>query len=230
MSLVSRTALTFLAGLVAVPMTPVTRTSHYPGGARGDPRRLRRRARRRLTSLPDQLTYIHPGFNLKIASVTNFAPGKKPVVEIFMTDDLKAPLDRTGILTPGVISVRFIPAVWDETKKYYMNYIGYNADPAKNQNPSRDNTGTFQDLEVGHYKYTFNFTPSRDDGSDEAPHARRDGLAQHDGHRREELLRGPAVPRLRPRDERGGRDVERVHAREMQPVSRPARAARRQLP
>ena len=39
---------------------------------------------------PDQLTYIRPGFNLKIASVTNFAAGKKPVVEIFMTDDLKA--------------------------------------------------------------------------------------------------------------------------------------------
>ncbi|MFI5121018.1 MAG: hypothetical protein ACHQM4_11425, partial [Thermoanaerobaculia bacterium] len=156
MSLVSRTALTFLAGLVAVPMTPV---AHI--GSSGSP--VVREATpvaydaslKEAYLAPDQLTYIRPGFNIKIASVTNFAAGKKPVVEIFMTDDLKGPLDRAGLLTPGVISVRFIPAVWDATKKYYTNYLGYDPDPAKNANPSRDNTGTFQDLEVGHYKYTF---------------------------------------------------------------------------
>ena len=157
MSLVSRTALTFLAGLVAVPMTPVARTGHSPVAREATPVAYDVTQKEAYLAA-DQFTYIHPGFNLKIGTVTNFAPGKKPVVEIFMTDDLKAPLDRTGVLTPGVISIRFIPAVWDETKKYYMNYIGYDPDPAKNQNPSRDNTGRSQDLEVGHYKYTFNFT------------------------------------------------------------------------
>src|SRR5512140_2066043 len=154
MSLVSRSALTILAGLVAVPMTPVTRTSpHTPAAA--DVPVAYATTQKEAFLAPDQLTYIRPGFNLKIASVSNFAAGQKPVVEIFMTDDLKAPLDRNGILTPGVISIRFVPAVWDAATRRYTNYIGYNADPTKNANPGRDNTGTFQELETGHYKYTF---------------------------------------------------------------------------
>ena len=86
------------------------------------------------------------------------------------------------------------------------------------------------DLEVGHYKYTFASRPPGHDGRDEAPHARRDGLAQHDGHRRQAVLRGPAVPRLRPVHERGRDDVQRDDGRALQPVPRPDRAARRQLP
>ena len=154
MSLVSRSALTFLAGLVAVPMTPVTHTGRSPLAPVATQATYDASLKEAFLA-PDQLTYIRPGFNLKIASVTNFAAGKKPVVEIFMTDDLKGPLDRTGLQTPGLISIRFIPAVWNPTTRRYTNYIGYNADPTKNANPSRDNTGQFQDLEVGHYKYTF---------------------------------------------------------------------------
>ncbi len=157
MSLVSRSALTFLAGLVAVPMTPVMHTSRSPVTpvTREATPVAYESSQKEAYLAPDQLTYIRPGFNLRIASVTNFAPGQKPVVEIYMTDDLKAPLDRTGVLTPGVISVRFIPAVWNPATRRYTDYIGYNADPTKNANPGRDSTGTFQDLETGHYKYTF---------------------------------------------------------------------------
>ena len=154
MSLVSRTALTLLAGLVAVPMTPVTHTSPNAPAAADVPVAYASTQKEAFLA-PDQLTYIRPGLNITIASVTNFAAGQKPVVEIYLTDDLKGPLDRNGLVTPGVISLRFIPAVWDPATRRYTNYIGYNATPSLNANPGRDNTGTWQDLEVGHYKYTF---------------------------------------------------------------------------
>jgi OmcA/MtrC family decaheme c-type cytochrome len=157
MSLVSRTALTLLAGLVAVPFTPVTRP-----GSTSVPEEQAARTAYAVTAkeaylAPEALTYIRPGFNIKIQSVTNFAPGLKPTVELYYTDDVGGPLDRAGLQTPGVISVRFIPALWNPTTRRYLNYFGYNSDPAKNANPTRDNgtTGTWQDLEVGHYKYTF---------------------------------------------------------------------------
>ena len=159
MSLASRTVLTLVAGLVAVPMTPVMQTRHSSAPVAREAAPVAYNATQKEFFLaPDQFTFLRPGLNLKIASVTNFGPGQKPVVEFFITDDLKQPLDRTGGLTPGVVSLRFIPAVWDATNKYYTNYIGFNADPAKNANPGRDNTGTYQELETGHYKYTFSFT------------------------------------------------------------------------
>jgi OmcA/MtrC family decaheme c-type cytochrome len=154
MSLVSRTALTLLAGLVAVPMTPVTHTSPNAPAAADVPVAYASSQKEAFLA-PDQLTYIRPGLNITIASVTNFAAGQKPVVEIYLTDDLKGPLDRNGLVTPGVISLRFIPAVWDPATRRYTNYIGFNATPSLNASPGRDNTGTWQDLEVGHYKYTF---------------------------------------------------------------------------
>jgi OmcA/MtrC family decaheme c-type cytochrome len=166
MSLVSRTALTLLAGLVAVPFTPVNRS-----GATSAPEQQAAPTAYASTSkeaylAPEALTYIRPGLNIKIQSVTNFGPSQKPVVELFLTDDLKGPLDRNGLVTPGVVSLRFIPAVWNPTTKRYTDYIGYNADPLKNANPGRDNTGTWTDLEVGHYKYTFaNALPATMDAS-----------------------------------------------------------------
>src|SRR5450759_4142136 len=154
MSLVSRSALTLLAGLVAVPMTPVMHTSPNAPAAADVPVAYASTQKEAFLA-PDQLTYIRPGLNIAIASVTNFAAGQKPVVEIYLTDDLKGPLDRNGLVTPGVISLRFIPAVWDPATRRYTNYIGFNATPSLNASPGRDNTGTWQDLEVGHYKYTF---------------------------------------------------------------------------
>ena len=230
MSMVSRTALTLLAGLIAVPFTPVNRpaTNNAPE-QQAEPAAYATTAKEAYLA-PEALTYIRPGFNIKIQAVTNFGPGQKPVVELFLTDDAKGPLDRNGLATPGVISMRFIPAVWNPTTKRYLNYIGYNSDPTKNQNPSRDNTGTWQDLEVGHYKYTFNFTlPATLDPT--KPHT----LAAMGSRNTTDIvgktvLRRAAVRRLRPLDERRRDDVEPVDARKVQLLPRPARAARRQLP
>jgi OmcA/MtrC family decaheme c-type cytochrome len=97
----------------------------------------------------DQLTYIRPGLNLKIASVTNVAAGQKPVVEIYLTDDLGGALDRTGIQTVGVITPRFIIGMWNPNTRRYINVVGTSG------SGSESGKGTFQDLETGHFKYTF---------------------------------------------------------------------------
>src|SRR5574340_339193 len=65
-----------------------------------------------------------------------------------MTDDLNQPLDRLGGTTPGVVSLRFIPATWDAATGYYDDLIN-----SSNGNPSRDNTGTWADLGNGKYNY-----------------------------------------------------------------------------
>src|SRR5512144_807312 len=69
-----------------------------------------------------QTDFIRPGVNIKILSVTNVAPGQKPVVEFTLTDDLGAPLVRLGAVTPGTISPGFVFAKWDATSRYYVPY------------------------------------------------------------------------------------------------------------
>ncbi len=96
-----------------------------------------------------QMDFIRPGLKVTIGTVTDMAPGKKPSVEITVTDDFNQPLDRLGGTTPGVVSLRFIPSVWDAASGYYDNLI------TSGGNPSRDNTGTWVDLGAGKYKYTF---------------------------------------------------------------------------
>jgi OmcA/MtrC family decaheme c-type cytochrome len=96
---------------------------------------------------PDELDYIRPGVHATINSVSNMAAGKKPVVDFNITDDFGNPLDRTGATTPGTVTWRFIPALWDGT--YYTNQI------VSGGNPSRDTAGTTQTVDIGHYIYTF---------------------------------------------------------------------------
>ena len=97
-----------------------------------------------------QMDFIRPGLKVAIGTVTDMAPGKKPSVEITLTDDMNQPIDRLGGKTPGLVSLRFIPATWDAAKGYYDDLIN-----SANGNPSRDNTGTWTDLGDGKYKYTF---------------------------------------------------------------------------
>ena len=93
--------------------------------------------------------WIRPGLNVTIGAVTNFAPGLKPTVQLTILDDLKQGLDITGGTTPGVISLRFVPATWDAANRTYRDLI------TASGNPSRDNAGTWTDLGGGKYSYTF---------------------------------------------------------------------------
>ena len=148
MSMVSRTALTLLAGLIAVPFTPVNRTATTNAPeTQAAPAAYAVTAKEAYLA-PEALTYIRPGLNIRIASITNVAAGQKPVVEIYLTDDLGGPLDRAGLVTPGVVTPRFIVSQWNPATRRYTNVVGTSLSGS-------DRTGTYQDLEVGHYKYTF---------------------------------------------------------------------------
>jgi OmcA/MtrC family decaheme c-type cytochrome len=96
-----------------------------------------------------QMDFIRPGLKVTLGTVTDMAPGKKPSVELTMTDDLNQPLDRLGGTTPGVVALRFIPATFDPATNYYHNILPTTG------NPTRDNTGSWTDLGGGKYKYTF---------------------------------------------------------------------------
>jgi OmcA/MtrC family decaheme c-type cytochrome len=154
MSLVSRTALTLLAGLIAVPFTPVTRP-----GSTGEAKQQAAPTAYAATDkeaylTPEALTYIRPGLNLKIASVTNVAPGQNPVVEILMTDNLGGPLDRAGVLTPGAITAEFVLAQWSASHYEYINLTTLAFAPGLVY-PLHDTGGTWTDVAVGDSKYTF---------------------------------------------------------------------------
>src|SRR5450755_3340764 len=153
MSLVSRSALTLLAGLVAVPMTPVMHTSPNAPAAANVPAAYASSQKEAFLA-SDVLTYIRPGLNIKIASVTNVAPGQSPVVEILMTDDLGGPLDRTGVLTPGTIEAEFVLAQWNAGIYEYVNLTTVAFGPGLTY-PLHDTGGTWTDVGVGDSKYTF---------------------------------------------------------------------------
>src|SRR6266508_1515432 len=121
MSLVSRTALTILAGLVAVPMTPVTRSSPTAGQAvsKASPAAYTR-SQKEFYLTSDQLAFARPGIVYKINKV-DIGADRKPVIDVTITDvpqagapagTVGAPLDRTGIQTPGVVSASFVLAWW----------------------------------------------------------------------------------------------------------------------
>jgi len=75
-----------------------------------------------------QMDFIRPGLKVTIGAVTDMAPGKKPIVEITLTDDFNQPLDRLGGTTPGTIAIRFVPAVFDPATNY-TNLLLSNGEP-----------------------------------------------------------------------------------------------------
>jgi OmcA/MtrC family decaheme c-type cytochrome len=101
----------------------------------------------------DGIAYIRPGVKLKVNSITNVVAGQKPVVDFSLTDSFDQPLDRNGKVTPGPIAPAFIVGKWDPATRYYKNLTMRTRNGVTN--PSTDSGGTYQDLELGHYKYTF---------------------------------------------------------------------------
>jgi OmcA/MtrC family decaheme c-type cytochrome len=105
----------------------------------------------------DELSYVRPGFNITVNSVTINAD-RKVVVDLSFTDDLEQPLDRLGQVTPGALQLSFILAWYDPFTRHYTAYTtrvqtsptGVSATQA-----GTDSGGTWQDVEVGHGIYTF---------------------------------------------------------------------------
>jgi len=104
----------------------------------------------------EQIGYIRPGFNIKLNSLTNVGPGKKPVVDVTYTDDMDQPLDYLGKATPGPLSISFILAWYDGSARQYTSYTTRTRSGVTM--PSADQGGTWTHIELGHSKYTFGTT------------------------------------------------------------------------
>ena len=104
----------------------------------------------------EQMQYIRPGFNIRLNSLSNVAPGQKPVVDVTYTDDFDQPLDYLGKVTPGPLSISFIFAVWDPTARQYTALTTRTRSGITS--PSADQNGTWNHISLGHSTYTFGTT------------------------------------------------------------------------
>ena len=158
MLLVSRTVLTVVAGLVVVPMTPMTRSSSSPGAhpsTKAAPVAYTA-SHQEFYLTSDQLAFVRPGIVFKINSVT-IAGDRKPVVDVTITDTQGAPVDRLGIQTPGPVTATFALAAYDPATRDYTNYatrVQTSAITGNSANQPTSLSGTITDLEMGHFKFT----------------------------------------------------------------------------
>lgn len=114
----------------------------------------------------DGIAYIRPGVKINVKSITDVAPGKKPVLDVYFTDNFDQPLDRLGKITPGVISASFILAWYDPATREYTSHTKRTVKTPQNSprpgveavQAAADSGGTWTDLEMGHAKYTFGTT------------------------------------------------------------------------
>jgi OmcA/MtrC family decaheme c-type cytochrome len=112
------------------------------------------------------IAFVRPGFTIQIVSITNVAPGQKPVVEVRFTDNFGAGLDRLGRTTPGTVSASFVLAWYNPDTRLYTAYTTrVQTTPANSPRPgvsavqaSADSGGTWTELGPGHYRYTFGTT------------------------------------------------------------------------
>ncbi len=157
MSLASRTALSLLAGLVAVPMTSMTRNSSTPSAhptSRTAPVAYTA-SHKEFYLTSDQLAFVRPGILYKINSVT-IAGDRKPVVDVTITDSQGAPVDRNGIETPGPVTASFVLSWYNPDTRDYTNYATRIAASTITGNSASQPTnlaGTITDLELGHFKF-----------------------------------------------------------------------------
>jgi OmcA/MtrC family decaheme c-type cytochrome len=107
----------------------------------------------------DRADFVRPGFHIKINGVTIPPTDRKPVVDITLTDDLGAPLDRKGIETPGVCTVSFIIAWYNAATRDYTSYTTRTqTSPITHESAvqaAADSGGVITDLATGHFTYKF---------------------------------------------------------------------------
>ena len=106
----------------------------------------------------DQFDFARPGYHIKLNSVT-IGADRKPVVDVNISDDLGAPLDRLGVQTPGVCTTSYVLAWYNPANRNYTTYATRTQkSPITNVTaiqPTSDSGGTYKDIAVGHFTYTF---------------------------------------------------------------------------
>lgn len=106
----------------------------------------------------DTVSFVRPGFKIKVQSVT-IGADRKPVVDVKITDGVDQPIDRLGIQTPGVVTTSWVLSWWNPASRDYTAYTtrqqtspitGVTATQA-----GTDTGGVYKDIELGHFTYTF---------------------------------------------------------------------------
>jgi len=107
---------------------------------------------------PEQLLFIRPGLVMDITNVV-IPADRKTEVTFTIKDPAGLPLDRTGIYTPGPVSLSFIIANIPAGEEAYVSYTTraqkspITGDTAVQA--STDSGGTYTELSIGTYKYKF---------------------------------------------------------------------------
>lgn len=99
---------------------------------------------------PKLVSFVRPGLTVKILSAAIGTDGT--IRARFRVTDLKGlPLDRDGIVTPGVVTIRLIAAYIPKDQAQYRSYTT----SATNGLPATDANGVFEKTADGEYQYTF---------------------------------------------------------------------------
>ena len=107
---------------------------------------------------PAVVQYVLPGFTITIVSAKVAADGTISV-DYKLADPNGAPLDRTGVTTPGPITLSFLAAYIPKGQEQYTSYIVRTATAATGgataTQAAADSGGTTQSVTAGEYVYTF---------------------------------------------------------------------------
>jgi len=108
------------------------------------------------------VSFVRPGLVIKITSAQVAQDGTISAV-FSLTDAQGAPLDRTGVSTPGAVSLSFIAAYIPNGQQQYVDYITRSATGAVSGTVTQaaaESNGVFTPVGDG-YRYTFStYAPS----------------------------------------------------------------------
>ena len=149
-------ALAVTAGSLFLTSGTQTRVVGPRGGEGSAPSALYTKADKEYYLTQDQFDFARPGYHIKINSVT-IGSNRKPVADVTITDDLGAPLDRNGVQTPGACSASFVIAWYNPNTRDFTSYITRTrtGDAGTVTQATSDSGGSFKDIDVGHYTYSF---------------------------------------------------------------------------
>ncbi len=159
--LIKRGLLLAAAGVLTIS-TPDVPTVARPGGSHGTQTVAPRapvaysESQKEFYLSQEQADFTRPGYHIKVNSVT-IGADRKPVVDVNLTDDLGQPIDRNGIQTPGTCSTSFVLSWYNAGTRDYTSYFTRQATGAAGTvtQATGDSGGVFNDLDVGHFTYTF---------------------------------------------------------------------------
>ena len=142
---------------------------------------------------PAQVAFVRPGLRISVVSA-NIASDGTVGVDYKLTDPDGAPLNRSGIATPGSITLSFlaayIPARGEQYTSYIVRTVTAVSGGATATQATADSGGSTQTVTVGEYIYTYKTKAPAGFRSDVDQSYRNLWLAQSDRIRSGHKLRG----------------------------------------